>query len=318
MKKKKTARSFASKFLEAIQKNGKTQRQISEECRIPASTLNRLCKDGTGDDDHIAVVLQRLRYRRDFIGEMLQERRAELSDGPAKNIWQSMNRRFIDEDEYLSEICPFPLERAFACTHHNIHITDVIKLAQECGISEISQKEDLNYSASFKFFSVFSEKYGKEASKDVLSPKCSKFPPVLMFDFEDEALLSDYRDVYNCNGKLYFHFPHMVFGDYVFKENGILKSHRHNEGVEFLYSLEGDFQLMYDGKQYPTNLSPTTTIFVLDARRRHSITLLKSSTGQGRLLMARFYPKKRNLTPGKAKKHKKLQPSRNPSDWIPK
>lgn len=67
-------------------------------------------------------------------------------------------------------------------------------------------------------------------------------------------------------------------------------------GVEFLYSIEGIFELEYNGAPYPVYLAPYGPVFVFDAHRMHSIRLSKGGTGK--LLRIRYYPQNRVVLPG--------------------
>ena len=104
----KSAPGFAKKFSNILRDYGKTQRQIAIECEISSSAINRLCKDGVGSENHICIVLNKFSLKRRRIVEILADRRAELSDEPAKSIWKNFRYAFLDEDEYIGEICPFP------------------------------------------------------------------------------------------------------------------------------------------------------------------------------------------------------------------
>ena len=297
----KKAPKFAKEFSDLLEFHGKTQRQIASECKISSSAINRLCKDGIGTESNICIVLRKFNHKRRRITELLADRRAELSDEPAKEIWENFRYAFLNEDEYLQEICPFPLDRAYACTHFGIHIWDVIDLAKKYGITRISETDNINMNKLMGFVTAFDEMFGQEARRAVLPLQCESYPPVLLLDFKEQVEVSDYLELNNCDGKLLFGLPHLVVGDYVFSTGGSIGPHRNTGGIEFLCSLEGHFELTYDNVVYKAKLTPGRTIFIIDARKRHSIKLIQEKTG--RLLMVRFYPHLREVKSGNPKKH---------------
>lgn len=301
----KKAPIFAKSFSNILKEHGKTQRQIAGDCNISPSAINRLCKDGVGSDGHICTILETFNLKRRRIIEMLADRNAELSDEPAKSYWKDFRYAFLDEDEYLREICPFPLERAYACSHYGIHILEIVDLAKECGITDIANKSNVNFLKLINFMNKFEENFGADARKGVLLPECKFYPPVLLLDFTDQEDASNYLELVECKGKLLFGLPHLIVGNYTFKENGIIGKHRNTGGIEFLYSLEGDFELTCENTTYNTMLTPGQTIFLLDARKEHCIKLAKGKSG--RLIMVRYYPNKRNLRPGKGRKKQTLK-----------
>ncbi|MHC5163406.1 MAG: XRE family transcriptional regulator [Planctomycetota bacterium] len=294
----KKAPVFAKTFCHILKEHGKTQRQIAKECNISSSAINRLCKDGIGSDSHICSILERFNFKRRRIIEMLTDRLSELSEEPAKSYFKDFRYAFLDEDEYLREICPFPLERAYACSQNDIHILEVVDLAKQCGIKDISNKSDVNFLKIMDLMDKFGEAYGPEAQKDVFSKNCKSYPPVLLLDFKNQVDASQHVKLIKCNGKLLFGLPHLVIGTYTFDENGIIDTHRNTGGIEFLYSLEGDFELTCGGITYNAMLKPEHTIFLFDARTKHRIRLVNGKSG--RLIMVRYYPHKRNLRPGRS------------------
>ena len=74
----KSALGFAKKFRNILEDHSKTQRQIANECAVSSSAINRLCKDGTGSENHICLVLKKFNLKRRRIVEILTDRRAEL------------------------------------------------------------------------------------------------------------------------------------------------------------------------------------------------------------------------------------------------
>ncbi|HEM49183.1 MAG TPA: cupin domain-containing protein [Caldithrix sp.] len=294
----KTAPDFAKKFRTILEKNRKTQRQIAVEFDISTSAINRLCKEGIGTENHICAILTKFNLKRRRIIELLTDRRAELCDGPAREIWKNFRYAFLDEDEYLKELSPFPLDRAYASTHLGIHIRDVLSLAEQCGIDNISESDEIDLQKFMGFINAFEDKYGTDARKAVFASKCSAFPPVLLMDFSKAVDVADYIKIDGCVGQALFGLPHMVLCNYAFEKGGSIGPHRNSGGIEFLWSLSGTFELTYSNITYAVKLNPGSSLYVLDARKRHAIKLIGGDSG--RLLMVRFYPQHRDVKPGKA------------------
>ena len=304
MNDKKNAPQFAAKLSALIEERSKTQRQMARECSLSSSAMNRLCKHGVGTDDDVCLILKQFNLKRRRVLEMLADRRAELSHGAAREFWEGFRYAFLNEDQYLRELSPFPLERAYACTHLGIHIGDVVALAQSCGLSQIEDSGEINFKKLMAFIQAFEQRFGKEARDAVLSDKCDLFPPVLLFDFAEQVNVADYLDLTDCGGRLLFGLPHLIIGDYEFGENGEIKAHKNTGGVEFLFSLAGVFELTYEGIVYGTKLSAGRFIFLLDARKKHAIKLIEAKEKKGRLLMVRFYPGLREVKPGRPRRNR--------------
>lgn len=276
------------------------QRQIALQLGIPVSAFNKLRNKGIGSEEHICLILDYfLKIRRRRIQEMLAARRAELSEGKAAEIWNNFKYAFIDEDEYLAELCPIPMERAFACTHCGVAIKEIVELAKKNGINHIGGLKCIDIWKFRDFYDSVMQKFGPENAKAILSQKCEKFPPALLFEFSEEEDACNYVNLFNCKGKLLFGLPHIIFGDYIFTAGGVIKNHINNGGVEILYSLEGTYELTCDGKTSSALLEACSALLIYDARVNHEIKLVNFD--KGRLLMVRYYPTKRFLKPGKRK-----------------
>ena len=299
----KKAPNFAEKLNDLLSQKGKTQGQLVHETCISASSVNRICKDGAGSEDNICIILKLIGMKRRRMIEMLTDRRAELSTGEAHKVWANFRYAFVDEDEYLNEICPIPLPRAYACTHYGISLQDVVTLAKKHGITRIQDVKDINPWQFMSFVQEFGAQFSDEAKKAVLSKTCEEYPPVLLLEFFKEANANQYLNLKNCEGKLLFGLPHLVLGEYTFGEKGEICAHRNTGGVEFLYSLKGVFELTYQGQSYVKRLEPNGSIFLFDARLKHSIKLAQGK--EGLLLMVRFDPKKTKVDPGKPRSRKR-------------
>jgi hypothetical protein len=248
------------------------------------------------------LALAKLDLKRRRLLELLASRRAELATGEARDIWRGFKYAFRDEDEYLADTCPFPLQRACACTHHGIAIRDVVALAQEHEILGITDVREINPWKFTDFAVAFGKKFGHEAMTAVFAKECGEFPPVLLLDFKQHVDAANYIRLKNCSGRLFFGLPHLVIGDYLFAKDGEILPHRNAHGVELMYSLQGSFELTYQQTRYRTRLDPRKSMLVFDARKKHGIRLLRS--GNGRLLMARYCPTIRNVKPGHPRNRK--------------
>lgn len=300
-----TAPRFAEQLSRLIQETGKTQRQVARETEVPASLVNRLCKDGTGSEENICILLDHLQMKRRRKLEMLADRRAELSTGLAKEAWDRFRYAFVNEDEYLQELCPLPEDRARACAWLGIKLSEVVDLAVKHGIRNIRDMRSIDPWKFAALREAFQKKFGEEATDVVLARKCKRYPPVLVLDFEKQVDPAGYVTLDKCDGRLIFGMPHLVVGDYTFREQGRINTHRNTGGVEFLYSLEGTFQLTYAGQVYPITLVPHESVFIFDANEKHSIKLAQGD--KGRLLMIRYYPQKREVLPGRPRRRGKNQ-----------
>ena len=261
-----------------------------------------MCRDGIGSEDNICVVLAKFGLKKRRLLELLASRRAELATGEARDVWSGFKYAFRDEDEYLADTCPFPPRRAYACTHHGIAIRDVVALAQEHGISNITDLGEIDPWKFNEFAKDFEEMFCPEARTAVFAKQCGKFPPILLLDFKQQADAADYIKLTNCSGRLFFGLPHLVIGDYEFSIGGEILPHRNPHGVELIYSLQGRFELTYQQTRCRAKLDSGGSMLVFDARKTHGIRLLRGE--KGRLLIARYCPTRRNVEPGRPRNRK--------------
>lgn len=293
---KKKAPEFARRLRELVRSWNGTQRELAREIRIPVSSLNRLCNHGIGSEDHICNLLDKLGVKSQKVISLLIGRRAELSDGRAHEVWNGFTHAFLNEDDYLAETCPFLLQRAYACTHLGIPIGDVVELAKRFDIPNMEYLEKVDLWKIVHFVTAFEEEFGKDAKDLILAEKCEGFPPVLLIGFREQRDAADYLKLTNCKGTLFFGLPNLVIGDYRFLERGEIKPHKNTGGVEFLYSLQGIFELVCQGLMCQSKLTPGHSLLLYDARKRHAVRLAKGK--RGRLLVVRYDPKRREIQPG--------------------
>jgi len=302
MPENKTAPEFARKLNQLIHSRKKKQRQLAKETGISSTAVNRLCTIGMGSEDNICRILSHLGKKRRRMVEMMTDRRAELSSGAAREVWANFRYAFLDEGEYLNEVCPLPLQRAYACTHHGIALQKVVQLAEQHGIKGIQDLRDIDPWKFVDFVHAFEGAFGQEAKREILGKTCEEYPPVLLLEFTKEVDPAWYLKLKNCEGRLLFGLPHLVLGEYVFAEGGTIGAHRNTGGVEFLYSMQGTFELTYEGKVYGKLLDEHGAVFVFDAKHKHKITLRGATPG--RLFFGRYYPKKRKVLPGRPRRRK--------------
>ncbi len=115
--------------------------------------------------------------------------------------------------------------------------------------------------------------------------------PVLHLDWFETRYASEFIDLDKCDAQLLFGIPHMVLGTDQFEPNGKMKAHKHRHGIEYLYAIDGKYELKYDDRLYPTKLEPNGAIFLFSAKKHHEVTLVEGDYGH--LMMARYYPKLR-------------------------
>ena len=303
----KIAPQFASRLRHFLIKQNKSQRQVAKTLNISVSAVNRIYNEGIGSEDYICSILQDiLHLKRRRILEMLALRRSELSGGLAKDIWGSFKYAFLDEQDYLSEICPFPLERAFACTHNGVSISSLVELAKNNGISNINDLQSLGPWELHELIKSAEETFGKQVIRSILAKKCEKYPPALLFEFTEKRNIEEYRiKVQRCKGKLFFGLPHLVLTDYTFFKRGEVEPHRNTGGVEILYSIKGTYEITIkcQGKESKIKLMPCNSLLIYNARKKHGIKLLDDK--EGRILVARFDPMKSNIESGRPRKSDK-------------
>ena len=299
------APAFALDFRVILQKSGLTQKVIAAETGINSTAVNRLCRHGIGREHHISDILGFLGLQRKEIEKILKERRAEISEGSAREIWQGSEQAFVNVEDYLRDTCPIPLERAYCSTYHGIPIGRIVALAKDAGIPDLDNLRVVDPWKFKEFFDALEGEFGKKKAEDLMArkPGRNKFPPVILLDLEQEERAEEYVELTRCSGRLIFDLPHLVLGRYTFEKDGRIGKHRNSGGIEFLYSQEGMYELTYAGTPYPVELKPGASILMFDARKNHEIALVQGDGGC--LLMARFYPAKRRLKPGPKLKDRK-------------
>lgn len=292
MARQKKSPKFASKLQRLLKERGLSQKNIADKSNLSLTTINRIVKDGYGDINNAATILNTLDLPHNIKFNLLVAREAELAPGAASEILSHGLHLYRTIKEYLIEFCPVPLERAYAAAFYGISYKDILTLAEECGIKNLQNPSDTW--SIMKFATAFEEKFGKEAYSAILAKQTpGNFPPVLQMDFSKVDPASKYVKVRNGNGKIIFDVPHVVLAYYNFKTSGELEAHKHRGGIEFAYSLEGKFRLIYEDKQYPKLMTPDGPIFIYDGTRHHCIQLANGDAG--RLVIIRFYPDKKRL-----------------------
>lgn len=302
-RKKKNSRRTAPAFAQSLRtlikdQLGKSQRGVAKEAGIlDPAVVNRLCVSGMGSEENICKILKCMRLKRRRIVEILAERRAELCEGEAREMWKNFRYAFLDTHEYLDELCPLPLDRARAASYVGISLKRVIELASQLRIKNVQDIERLKTTQILNLFEVMSDEYGGDRARAIFSNHVAKgIPQVLYLDVLQQREAALHVPLKNCHGELLFGIPHVVFGYYVFRPNGEIGDHCHCGGVELLYSKAGTFQLTYRGEDYPRRLRNDGAVIALDGKAHHSIKLIEGQ--EGRLLTVRFDPRRRSLPPG--------------------
>ncbi|HBG25837.1 MAG: hypothetical protein A2Y10_08360 [Planctomycetes bacterium GWF2_41_51] len=293
MAKQKKALEFASKLQQLLREKDCSQKSLHDKTGLSLTTVNRIVKGGYGDIDHVAKILNALDLPHNFKFNLLVHKVADIAEGPAKEILKYGLHLYRSPKEYLTDFCPIPLERAYAAALHGISYKDILILAEECGLKS-------HLSSSFKAWDIisfgekFRNKFGPEAFNTILARQVPQdFPPVLQMDFIKVDPASKYIEVINGEGKIIFDVPHIVLAHYNFRKSGKIAAHEHKGGIEFVYSLEGAFRLIYENKPYPKLMTADGPIFIYDATHQHSIKLENGNAG--RLIIVRFYPDRKKL-----------------------
>ena len=292
------APEFAKRLASLIEKcfDG-TRRGLATTLKMDPAAVHRLCTTGAGSEDNICIILGHLHLKRRRIVEILAARRAELSTGKAREIWEDFCYAFPNSHEYMTELCPFPLDRVCACSYAGISIQYILDLARATNVEHVDDLAKLKTHQAIRLYDALAQEYGSEKAKIVFSPETDRRIPFLAhLDTFQEYDAGDYTELTNCDGKSLFGIPHVVLTRYTFGAGGEVGTHRHAGGVEFLYSEKGSFELEYKGIRYPRLLADDGSVIVLDGRKSHSIKLAKGKSG--RLLVVRYDPRRRSLRPG--------------------
>jgi hypothetical protein len=213
-------------------------------------------------------------------------------------MWSGFKYAFPNEHEYTADLSPLPVERAFASSFAGISIRSILELASGLDMKNLRNLSELNPWKLMALKAKVIEKHGQEKADIILSEEVDKnIPPVLLLDTFQQEEAADYVELEKCHSKLLYGIPHIVFGHYTFARGGRILPHAHRGGVEFLYSQKGTFELTCAKETYPILLSDMGSVYVYDSQKEHSVVLKDNQPG--RLLMIRYYPRKRFPRPGR-------------------
>ncbi len=292
---KNTAPNFSADIRQRMKEKDVSQKWLHEVTHLSLTTINRIVKDGYGDIDHVAQILDALGLPQNIKFNLLVSRQAELAKDAAKKILSHGLHLYRSIDEYLSDFCPVPLDRAYAAAYYGISFQAIRDFAKNYGISDLNNPKPVNMWDILTFKDAFEEHFGKDVCRAILSSTVPEYPPVVQMDFTDVKSANEYVRVQKGDGIVIFDVPHVVLSYYNFEPSGGIDSHSHGGGIEFTYSIEGDFRLIYENREYPQLMMPKGPILIYDARREHSIRLAGDS--EGKLIIVRFYPDKKKLYP---------------------
>jgi len=297
MSREKPAPAFAKKFSQLIEDRlGTSQRGIASKLGIDPGAVNRLCRSGKGSEENICRILKLMRLKRRKILETLADRRAELCEGDAREVWSGFRYAFPNTHEYMDELCPFPLDRACAASYVGISIKKLVQFAKGAGIKHVEDVRKLTPEQLWNLYDALTQHFESEKIKVALLRNVQRnIPPVLHLDIFQQDDASQHVPLTGCTGKVLFGIPHVVFAYYVFDKDGRIDDHHHAGGVEYLYSERRTFSLIYRGKKYPHRLTNDGSVIVLKASGGHSIDLVEGE--EGRLFVMRYDPQRRDLKP---------------------
>lgn len=279
------------------QRSQMSLRGIARILSMDPAAVHRLCTTGAGSEDNICTILKYLELKPRRIREFLAARRAELSEGDAKEIWKDFCYAFPNDREYMEELCPFPLEQVCACTRAGIPLQYILDLAQKEGIRHVEDLTKIKAPDAVKLYHALSTAYKSADVTMAFSQKVPKnIPLVAHLDVFEQHNAAERAILHGCTGTSLFGIPHVVLTHYVFQANGKVERHTHVGGVEFIYSEEGAFELECKSFRYPRLLEEDGSVIVLHGRTYHSIRLAKGQ--YGRLLVVRYDPRRRYLPPG--------------------
>lgn len=291
MSKQTRAPYFAAELRKFIRQEGNRQRKLAMKLGVSTSTLNRLLKHGIGSDDQVAVVLNKLNLKHRVILNMLIKRRAELSEGVAREIWNNYGSRYEDEEEMLRDIAPCPLNLANAAARLGSSAQEICKNTSAAGIHNVEDREALSFEYN-SMIDKFIRSNHPRLGGFIQQSNDGKSDPLFFLDFKDGDA-SEYTDTSKCNGTLFLGFPHVLLGMYNFETGGTLRIPGKIGGMECLLSIRGEFRIAYKGIHYSGVLS-SKNICVLDGRHDHTISF--GGAGDGLLQIWKIYPSKRDIT----------------------
>ncbi len=296
---KRTAPIFAKTLKSLIEKRlKKSQRWVARAAGVDPAAVHRLCTTGVGSEDVVCRVLKCLQLKRRHVLEILADRLAELSVGEARETWKNFRYAFPDAREYMAELCPFPLDRACACSYAGLSLREIAELAvKTTHIERIEEISELKPWQVADLYRALAERYGADKAGVVFARRVAKHTPlVLHLDVFRQYNAAEYVSLKDCRGNLLFGIPHVVLASYVFGPTGEVQDHSHAGGVEMLYSEAGAFELKYGDAVYPRRLENDGSVIALHGTVHHSIRL--SAGDEGRLLVVRYDPRRRTLLPG--------------------
>jgi hypothetical protein len=298
---KNTDPEFAAKLRQTMKDKGVSQKWLHEATKLSLTTINRIVKDGYGDIDHVAKILNALKLPQNFKFDCLVRRQAELAKGEAKEILKHGLHLYRTTEEYLIDFCPVPLDRAYAAAYYGISFQAIIGFAKKYGITDFKNPNPINTWDILTFKDAFEKHFGKDACRAILTPMASEYPPVVQMDFTNIRSADEYVKIHKGKGIVIFNVPHVVLSYYYdFEESGRMECPAHKGGIEFSYAIQGSFRLIYENRQYPQLMTPKGPILIYDARKQHTIEFIKGDEGknnEGKLVIVRFYPDKRKLYP---------------------
>jgi quercetin dioxygenase-like cupin family protein len=298
-RRKKTAPVFAKRLSSLIEEQARrSKRGMASTAGVDPGAVHHLCTTGAGSDDTLCKLLKPMKLKRRRVLEILASRHAELCDGEAREMWRNFRYAFLNAHEYMAEICPLPLDKAYACSHAGVSIKRVVELARLVGIQKPEDVTKLTLAQANDLFHVVADEYGSNIAKILFSGsrRDGKVPKVLYVDTFQQLDAGEYLHLHKCRGKLLCGIPHVMVAFFEFEPTGRIGEHFHAGGVEFLYSQEGTFELIYRGAKYPRELTNDGSVILLEANRLH---LVRHVAGQpARLLVVRYDPQRRSLPPG--------------------
>ncbi|AQT68699.1 hypothetical protein STSP2_01871 [Anaerohalosphaera lusitana] len=295
-KTKLQAPDFARTLRNLLKEAKISQIQLANDIDVTPSVISRLCSKGIGSERTLLKIFEHLEIDTVKASRLLMDWKIETSSGYRKEVYERTLRPSPTEKEYLAELFGGHAWMAYACASVGIPIREILEVAQNNGINSF---EELANAKPFKLMSFIREmnkSYPFENIREIFERKSSEaYEPVLLFDFLKLKDAADYLELHNCSGTVYFGVPHFVATRYDFKHNGRIGFHDHTHGVEFVLSVKGKFKLTYKDTVFPLLLEPMKHVYVYDGREKHQLELVDGKTGI--LMIGRFCPKKRNLSP---------------------
>ena len=285
------------KLAQLIKNSGKTQAQIARETKLDPAIISRLVAKNDGKTRYLLKILFCLGVKPAEAYRIAMDRRIELSprDSYERAVYEHSVRAHLSESEYMADLIGFEPWRAFAATYHGIAFTEIDKITKESGIQDVKQLYQLSATDFITIFRKLADRYSYDFASEITAEEPTEdYPPILCMKFTEAHDVKKHLPLKNCDGMVFFGIPHVIISKYTFGAEGEIPEHSHHYGIEFVYAVEGNYEITYSEKRYKILLD-ADTVYIYDATKAHKINLIKGNPGG--LFIIRYCTTKKYLMP---------------------